>query len=697
MKKEIASTGKFTNLRKRAQVLLTEPKGSLPSMAPEDIKRLVHELDTYQVELELQNEDLRLAQEELSTSRKKFSDLYEFAPVGYLTISDKGLIIEANLKAADMLGLDRGRLINQALSSFITAQDQNIYYHHRKQLIRTSQTQMSELKMQQKDGKMFDVSLQSIVSSNVDGFLGQFRTVLTDISEQKQLENSLQESKERWEKTFDAMSDIVTLMDKDLRIIKANKAAYNFFKFEPGKLTGQYYSKLYWGDSIPGPDCPVVKTLQDKQEHYAEYVIHKNINKVFHVTSSPVLNQKGEIQYLVHCAKDVTEIKKLQEELFQSQKMESMGVLAGGIAHDFNNILAVIYGYSELVKGSLPDLSPVIKDIDQVLKASNRAKELIKQILTFSQKSPNLEKAPLRPKNLVLEVIKMMRASLPSTIEIKEEVDPHACSIMANPTHFHQVIVNLFTNAYQAIENEKGLITIRLTKKETGAKKSNGLQGPRVELEIQDSGCGMDETIINRIFEPYFTTKKIGKGSGIGLAMVHGIVKDHGGYIQVESEVGKGSTFRLSFPSIEEELQHTEVIDSTASLTGTERILIIDDEKMLTDYLKTFLERLGYKVTAHTSSLEALEDFRSRPNEFDLVITDQTMPNLTGSELSKNILQERDDLPIILCTGYSSMISDKDADKLGISSFLIKPVEMNILTKIIRRILDSQDIEPASS
>jgi two-component system cell cycle sensor histidine kinase/response regulator CckA len=694
MKNENDPAGKFVDLRKRAHVLLSESKDNISAMSPEDVKRLVHELDTYQIELELQNEDLRMAQEELDKSRKRHVDLYDFAPVGYLTISEKGLILEANLTAADMLGVEKGYLLRQILSSFIIDEDQDILYRCRKKLLETKQPQTCDLRMRKKDGSVFYAQLKSKVSFDLDGSLGQFRTVISDITEQKQLEYNLLQSKKEWEMTFDAMSDMVTLMDKDFRIVRANKAAHEFFKVQPGELNGQYCYELFRGESTPCQECTMDNIFHDNTRNCFKNIEYKNFGNIFQVTSAPIFDKKGKLQYIVHTVKDVTEIKRLQEELFQAHKMEAIGTLAGGIAHDFNNILSAILGYAEMVKADLPESRHIHNHINQVLNAGNRAKELVKQILTFSRKDNDHINMPLLPQHIVKEVLRMMRASLPTTIKIKKDIDPNCSAILAEPTQIHQIIVNLCTNAFHSIENEQGTIFVQLSNKTLGLEDIGPDQdlspGSFVELVVKDTGCGMDSTVIDRIFEPYFTTKDVGKGSGIGLAVVHGIVKSYGGLIKVESEIGKGSTFRLYFPSTTEQKQEEEEKETEGIPSGTERILVVDDEDIITNFLKAILERLGYTVTSHTSSIEALEDFRSRPSEIDLVITDQTMPNMSGSELSKELFKVRYDIPIIICTGYSSVISENKAKEIGISRFATKPITITDLAKTVREVLDEK-------
>jgi CheY-like chemotaxis protein len=335
--------------------------------------------------------------------------------------------------------------------------------------------------------------------------------------------------------------------------------------------------------------------------------------------------------------------------------------------------------------------------IDQVLKAGNRAKELVRQILTFSRKGPETQ-APLQPASIIKEGIKLMRASLPTTIEMHEDIDADSGLIVANPTNIHQILVNLCTNAFHAMEDEKGLITVTLRRvelKEADIVMETGIAaGTFVELMVSDTGCGMDEETVERIFEPYFTTKEIGKGSGMGLSLVHGIVQGCGGFIRVESEPGVGSAITIYFPAIEETIVEVkeEQEQQEPLPEGNERILAVDDEESIVGIYKATLELQGYEVITACNSEKAFELFQSSPDSFDLIITDQTMPHLSGSELAKKILQIRPDIPIILCTGYNSMISKDKAKEIGIEYFLMKPVDRDVLAITVREALDKSKL-----
>jgi two-component system cell cycle sensor histidine kinase/response regulator CckA len=385
------------------------------------------------------------------------------------------------------------------------------------------------------------------------------------------------------------------------------------------------------------------------------------------------------------------EKQKIASRLRQAQKMESIGTLAGGIAHDFNNILSAIMGYSEMTLYNLSTDSKAKANLEHVLQASNRAKDLVNQILAFSRQSEQTRK-PVQIAPLVKETLKLMRASLPTTIEIRDGIKQEGALVEADPTQIHQVLMNLCTNASDAMREKGGVLEVnldRLNLDDTQTALSYPDLNPGIYelLSVSDTGNGMDEATLERIFDPYFTTKKPGKGTGMGLAMAHGIVKSHGGGITVHSEVGKGTTFQVLLPSIDG-VPKTEEAVLKPLPTGEERILFVDDEAALVDLGKQMLEHLGYTVEAKTSSIEALETFRGRPNDFDLIVTDKTMPNLTGFDLGKECKKIRPDIPIILCTGFSESTLLLRAGSMGISEIIMKPLLMRDMAEIVRKVLD---------
>jgi PAS domain S-box-containing protein len=389
------------------------------------------------------------------------------------------------------------------------------------------------------------------------------------------------------------------------------------------------------------------------------------------------------------------EWKRLQDQLQQAQKMEAIGTLAGGIAHDFNNILGAILGYAEMAQEVSPAGSILRKDIDQIVKAGHRAKELVKQILAFSRQAET-EHIPVQPALIIKETLYMLRSSLPSTIAFQQDIDEEAGPILADPTQIHQVMLNLCTNAFHAMEATGGTLSISLKNRElTGedlASESHVHPGRFVQLSIGDTGPGIAPEIREKIFDPYFTTKEVGKGTGMGLAIIHGIAKSYKGFVSYHSRLGEGTVFHVYLPVIADKaLLKIESTPLDLTEPGNERILFVDDEEILVEMGKIMLERLGYLVTVRGSSLEALNTFENQPDQFDLVITDQTMPGMTGIDMARRMLQIRPGMPIILCTGYSSLISEDKAKSFGIKGFANKPLAKKDIAMLIRKVLAGEE------
>lgn len=408
----------------------------------------------------------------------------------------------------------------------------------------------------------------------------------------------------------------------------------------------------------------------------------------------------GDIAFALRSMERETETANAEEgrrraeaQLRQAQKMEALGTLAGGIAHDFNNILGIILGYAEMAGYETDEHGPLYAQLQEILKAAKRARNLVQQILAFSRRSEQ-EKKPVQVGLIVKEALKMLRASLPTTIEIDSAVDPQAI-VMADPTQIHQVLMNLCANAAHAMMAGGGTLQVNLIRfdlRPEAVPVASALKpGPHVKLTVKDTGHGIDPVIIDRIFDPFFTTKETGVGTGLGLAVVHGIVESFGGHIGVESSPGKGTTFQVILPALETDFA-LETKAAAPLPRGKERILVVDDEPALAEIVKQMLERLGYEVDCRTDSLEALDVFRSRLAEkpFDLVITDMTMPQMTGAELARALLGIRPDLPVILCTGFSEKVSAERAASLGIQGFLLKPVVLKDLAELVRKVLDAR-------
>lgn len=436
-------------------------------------------------------------------------------------------------------------------------------------------------------------------------------------------------------------------------------------------------------------------------------------------TITPVSDPFGNIVNFVAVKRDVTKEVMLEKQIRQAQKMEAIGTLAGGIAHDFNNILTPIIGYAEMARGKLPEASEVCEEIDAVIKAGNRAKELIKHILTFSREEEH-EFKPVQLHLIVKETLKLLRASIPATIDIRQDIDPNAGVVLADAAQMHQVIMNLCSNAEHTMREKGGVLEVTLKAVcfnnidqydsinfcRNGDKKCENIvkeleedfananvmnikEGAYIKLTVSDTGYGMNKAVMDRIFDPFFTTKSIGEGTGMGLSAVHGIVANHDGAIIVKSKLGEGSEFQVYIPLIESDFPTDNSLKQPIP-RGRESILFVDDEEAITRLCKQLLEQLGYKVEVSNSSLDALAAFRADPQKFDIVITDQTMPNMTGEKLARELLEIRPDLPIILCSGFSYTITPEKAKAIGIREYLMKPIVTRELSEAIRQQFDNK-------
>jgi PAS domain S-box-containing protein len=410
-------------------------------------------------------------------------------------------------------------------------------------------------------------------------------------------------------------------------------------------------------------------------------------------SGAPIHDKANRIIGVVLVFRDVTEQLKQEKELFSAQKMESIGTLAGGIAHDFNNILSAIIGYTELAMMRINPKEPAYEDLRQVRQASNRATDLVRQILTFSRQQQQA-KAPLQLSLVVKEALKLLRASIPSTIEFHQEIMSEA-TVMADPTQMHQVIMNLCTNAYHAMMEHGGVLRISLEEvliapTMLGSKSEDLPPGCYLRLAVSDSGCGMEKELMGKIFEPYFTTKEQGKGTGLGLAVVHGIVKSHDGRISVDSEPGRGTAFNVYLPMIVHDTL-AEVIEEIPPMAGThERVMVVDDEGAIRDLTSQILIQAGYRVETFVNGLEAWQVLSQAPQDWDLLITDQTMPEMTGDQLAAKALELRPDLPILICSGYNAiLLPDGQTKGPGVITYLQKPVGLNALLTQVAKSLEA--------
>jgi len=549
-----------------------------------------------------------------------------------------------------------------------------------------------------KDDTVIWTSNNARILLGPDGQPASILGVTHDITHRKQAEELMIKSEKQFRDLFNSITDLIYTQDMEGRFIAANPAMHKLFGYDMDEFLGHPAADFMEPSLRSDFTSRYLKVI--KQQGYKEgreCYYTKNGKKIYLDYKSSLVEQNSGECYITGMARDVTEkilsenqVKILQEQVVQSQKMEAIGTLAGGIAHDFNNILFPIMGHTEMLIKDVDENSPMQKALVKIYNGAIRARDLVKQILTFSrQESNELKTIKIQP--IIKEVLKLIRATIPTTIEIKSDIQPDCSTINADPTQIHQIVMNLATNAYHAMEETGGVLNIRL--KEVELSKSDLINsditsGTFACLIISDAGKGMDKELIQKIFDPFFTTKELGKGTGMGLSVVHGIVASMKGDIQVFSEPGKGTQFNVYIPIIKN-MKEQKIPNAKEPIQrGTEHILLVDDEEDIIEMEKKMLELMGYQVTSYTSSIEALEVFHNNSDDFDIIITDMAMPNMSGDVLSTELIKIRPDIPILLCSGFSEFMSEEKAISIGIKGFLMKPIVMKDLSQKMYEVLE---------
>ena len=518
--------------------------------------------------------------------------------------------------------------------------------------------------------------------------------VFQDISSQKECEKAVHTARENWEALFKAIGQVTLIMDAGRNILEVNDIAEQKLGMPRKEIIGKKCYELIHGTGAPPGDCPMTLALKTKKQASAPLHIEK-LQGDFLVTCTPVLNSDQKVEKIIHIQTDISQIKQIQQEkktlerhLQQAQHLEAIGTMAGGIAHDFNNILSSILGFTELSLDDAKSYPEIEENLQEIYTAGKRAKELVKQILTFArqtkEKKQNVSVGPIAK-----EVLKFIRSSSPTTIDIDHHIATKA-SVRVDPTRLHQVFMNLCTNAVQAMEDFGGQLKVSVTTEnhpDRHAFLHHNLQaGEYVKVSVSDTGYGIAQDIHDKIFEPYFTTKSGKEGTGLGLSTVHGIINDCGGHIHCESQPGQGTVFTIYLPKAASKIDQPEIRPDLPG--GNEHILIVDDEPAIARLEQRLLEHLGYRVTALTDSRKALDMFSASPDAFDLLLTDMTMPVLTGERLAKAVKEIRPDFPVILCTGFSKKVSGSRLSEMNVDEICMKPVLHGKLAASIRKLLD---------
>ncbi len=514
-----------------------------------------------------------------------------------------------------------------------------------------------------------------------------------DITERRRDEEALKRSEKRYRELLEALQEGIWVIDAEAKTTYVNDPMARMLGYTVEEMQGRALFSFMDDRGVQIAQENLQRRKEGIQEQHEFEFLRKDGERLHTlIETSPLTDEEGIYTGAIAGVVDITRRKMLESQLLQTHKMEAVGTMAGGIAHDINNILGIIVGNTELAIGDIPDWSPALENLEEIRDACLRARDVVKQILAFSRQTEHTVK-PVRLVPLIRESSKLLRSFIPSTVEIQVETSGDGETVRADPTQIHQVLLNLCANASHAMEDRGGTLEIRLDSEVLGEadlpQREGCLPGPYLRLSVRDTGVGIDALILPRIFDPYFTTKAAEKGTGMGLAVVHGIVKKHGGFIRVETEPGEGSVFHVFLPRVEDAPEH-EATPTENLPRGTERVLFVDDEEGLRKLGGKILGRLGYQVEIASGGVEALETFKADPGRFDLILSDVTMPHLTGKDLAVEVLNIRPDIPVILCTGFSEMITPEEAHAMGVKGYVLKPLIVAEIAETLRRVLDGE-------
>ena len=645
---------------------------------------------------------LKKSEESLRESQEKYKRFVETANEGIWAMDANYRTTFVNRRMTEMLGYPTEEMIGKPVASFMFDEDM-IDHQTKMEKRKQGHGGTYERRFRCKDGREVWTQVSATAITDATGLFAGSHALFTDMTEHKRMVDKLRENEARFRGYFDLGLIGMAITSPEKGWVECNDCLCSMLGYSRKELFEMTWQELTHPDDLAADVYQFDRVVNGEIDAYRieKRFIHKDGSVIFtEISVRAVRRSDGWLDHFLAMIQDITERKlaeegkiRLEAQLRQAQKMEAIGSLAGGIAHDLNNILFPISGLSEMLLDDIPPDSPMRAGIAQIHKSAKRGGDLVKQILAFSRQS-NPQKLPIRIQPILKEALKLAQATIPRKIEITSHITADCGMVLADPTQIHQIMMNLITNAYHAVEKNSGTILVEL--KETTTMSFDEKEALTFQsipsgrygcITVSDTGTGIDPALIHRIFEPYFTTKEQGKGTGLGLSVVHGIIKQYGGDIRVYSEIGKGTTFHVYLPLIDDTGDIKPVaIDKHPS--GSESILLVDDEEPIIHLEQMALERLGYRITARTSSIDALNAFRADPDRFDLVISDRGMPNMTGDQLAGELLSIRPEIPIILCTGFSTENDEQRARTMGIKGFLMKPVATGDLADMVRKVLD---------
>jgi len=654
-------------------------------------------------------DERRRAEGRLVDAEEQYRSLFDTSTNAILIRNRAGIITMVNRAAATLLNAEKpDDLIGRSYLDLVHPEDRLLSAQRIEKIFQMAVAPSGSVKKEMETirprehrmvtlaGGIIEVESTGVAFPYKGGFFIQ--GIFRDITERKRAEEKLRETERKYRELAESLPQVIFEIDSTGNLAYLNHTGYELFGYSPEDVANGFsVLEAFVPDDRERVVRDILTSIEGRRLGRQEYTAVKKSGAQFPVAvhanrvlaDETVTGLRGILIDLTPTRIAEEEKKKLEIQLQQAQKMEAIGALAGGIAHDFNNILSAIIGYTELAMLN-EGAEQCAGELKEALAAANRAKDLVKQILAFSRQTDE-ERMPVRVALIVKEAVKFLRATIPSTIEIRARIDEKSGAVLANSVELHQIIMNLCTNAQHALVGEPaGRMEVDVESAEIDTTQRNELMGLRigsyVRISVKDTGSGMSPEVIERMFDPYFTTKEKGVGTGLGLAVVHGIVKKYDGAIQVESELGKGTAFHIYLPKAD--VMTPAQTELPKPITGgSERVLLVDDEPMLAAVGLQALQRLGYEVFSRTSPIEALELFKAKPGHFDLVITDQTMPGMTGDALARELMSIRPGLPVIICTGYSQNIDAERATQLGIRAFVMKPILINELAAAVRKAL----------
>lgn len=633
-------------------------------------------------------ENHRKTEQLLRESEQKYRSMNDNIPVGFFRINVDGTIIEYNKFLLDLLGIPSEHDIHQY-------KGEEFYLNpvDRQQMIRKTIEKKEingfECQIKKGDGQVAWVSISARAVEDKIGNILYIDGAFEDITEKKAREEKLVQ-----------FAKVIEQANEEV-VITSPKGIIQYVNPSFERNTG--YSSV----EVIGKTPSVLKSGLHDRSYYKELWrtilknnawkgVLKNKKKdgsiiVHDTTITPITDSNDNLSAFVSIRRDITQQKEIENQLYQSQKMQAIGTLAGGIAHDFNNILSGIFGYSQMAQINIKNPEKALDCLSNIVDASRRATDLVQQILTFSRQT-EYKKLPLCVYLEINEALKLIRSSIPVNIKIQNKLNSRSL-ISADPTKIHQVVMNLCTNAYHAMEQSGGTLTVSLEdvniSESKWFKNKKMTPGKYLAMTIKDTGCGMDAETLEKAFEPYFTTKKVGHGTGLGLSIVQAIVDEHEGFLDVSSAIGEGTQLSLYFPIVERQSRkYKPDTEQKPKLNGSETIMLVDDEKAIRDSCKDFLERHGYKVIVFSDGLDAIETFKADPNRFDLVVTDMTMPEKSGADLIAVIRSIDKTIPVIICSGFSNLMDETIAHKIGANRYMMKPLQTIDLVTEISKLLE---------